>query len=139
MSRRINAKFLGSIFAIIRLMFFTDLLGWWYGAGFKDVGRRFNDIFASTVDFFSIDILAKSLFQPFRQTLTTSNYKRTLGQKIGDALVSRTIGFLTRFFLILFGALALVAEVLVMAILYITWPLVPLLPIAMVVLSLTDI
>ncbi|USN97174.1 MAG: hypothetical protein H6799_02235 [Candidatus Nomurabacteria bacterium] len=74
-------------------MFWVDLLGWWYGAGLKDLSIKFNALFSSTSDFFSISLLAKNLFQPYRQTLTVSNYKRTFGEKITDALVSRTIGF----------------------------------------------
>lgn len=119
-------------------MFWVDLFGWWYGAGFKDLGLKFNALFQSTSDFFSIGTLAKTLFQPFRQTLTTSNYKRTFGEKIGDALVSRTIGFLVRFFLILFGGLILMFEVILMGLTYLLWPIVPVLPVVLVGLTLTN-
>jgi hypothetical protein len=119
-------------------MFFMDLLGWWYGAGFKDLSAKFSALFASTADFFSIGDLAKSLFQPFRQTLTTSNYKQTLGQRIGDAFISRAVGFFTRFFLIIFGAAALLFEVVMMGLIFVTWPIVPILPLVFIGLSLTN-
>lgn len=109
-------------------MFWVDLLGWWYGAGFKDLSLKFKALFESTSDFFSIGLLAKSLFQPFRQTLTVSNYKRTLGEKIADALVSRTVGFLTRFCLILAGGIILMLEVLLMGVIYLFWPIIPFTP-----------
>lgn len=118
-------------------MFWVDLLGWWYGAGFKDLSLKFSALFQSTADFFSIGTLAKTLFQPFRQTLTTSNYKRTLGEKIGDALVSRTIGFLVRFFLILFGAIVLALEILGLGLTYLLWPVLPALPVVLAAMSLT--
>jgi len=126
----------GDIFAIISLMFWVDLLGWWYGAGFKDLGTKFSSLFESTSDFFSIGLLAKSLFQPFRQTLTVSNYKRTLGEKIADALVSRTVGFLVRACLIVAGSIALMIEIIAMGIIYVVWPVVPLLPVLMVGLTI---
>jgi hypothetical protein len=117
-------------------MFLTDLIGWWYGAGFKDLFLKFNSFFAATSDFFSINDLAKSLFKPYRQTLTSVNYKRTLGQKLGDAFVSRTIGFLVRFFLILFGLVTLAFQGLVMVLCLLMWPFVPLMPFLLILLSL---
>lgn len=119
-------------------MFWVDLLGWWYGAGFKDLSLKFSSLFAATSDFFSIGTLAKTLFQPFRQTLTSSNYKRTLGEKIGDAVVSRTMGFLTRFFLIIFGGLILLFEAILMGFTYLLWPLVPAMPVALLALTLIN-
>lgn len=119
-------------------MFWVDLLGWWYGAGLKDLSIKFNALFSSTSDFFSISLLAKNLFQPYRQTLTVSNYKRTFGEKITDALVSRTIGFLVRFFLILFGGVVLALEIFAMGLTYILWPFIPLLPVILVGLSILN-
>lgn len=117
-------------------MFWVDILGWWYGPGFKDLGQKFSSLLESTSDFFSIGLLGKSLFKPFRQTLTVSNYKRTFGEKIADALVSRTIGFLVRLCLIVVGFILLTIEVFVMAFTYVMWPIVPLLPFLLVGLSI---
>ncbi len=119
-------------------MFWVDLLGWWYGAGLKDLGLKFSTLFSSTSDFFSINLLAKSLFQPYRQTLTVSNYKRTFGEKITDALVSRTVGFLVRFCLILAGSIILLLEVLAMGITYLLWPFVPILPLLLAGLTVIN-
>jgi hypothetical protein len=112
---------------IILLMFLMDLFGWWYGAGFKDLSNKFKEIFESTMDFFSINDLAKSLFKPFRETLTTSVYKRTLFQKLGDAFISRAVGFFTRFFLILIGGLSLIIEAFVLVVFDCTLAVYPLL------------
>lgn len=128
----------GDGFAIILLMFWVDLLGWWYGDGFKDLGAKFKALFETTSDFFSIGLLGKSLFQPFRQTLTVSNYKRTLGEKVADALVSRTIGFLVRGCLILAGSLLLAVEIVAMGITYILWPIIPLTPVLLVFLTVSN-
>jgi hypothetical protein len=117
-------------------MFLSDILGWWYGAGFKDLIARFKVVFEGTADFFSIDILAKSLFQPFRQTLTDVRYKRTLGQKIGDALVSRSVGFITRFFIILIGALLMILELMAFGLVLLLWPFVPFLPVVFILMTI---
>ena len=117
-------------------MFLSDILGWWYGAGFKDLIARFKVVFEGTADFFSIDILAKSLFQPFRQTLTDVRYKRTLGQKIGDAIVSRSVGFITRFFIILIGALLMILELMAFGLVLLLWPFVPFLPVVFILMTI---
>lgn len=120
-------------------MFVSDIFGWWYGSGLKDLISRFKTIFAGTVDFFSIDILAKSLFQPFRQTLTDVRYKRTLGQKIGDAIVSRSVGFITRFFIILIGGLLMILELMAFGLVLLLWPFVPFSPIILVMMSVLGV
>jgi hypothetical protein len=116
-------------------MFISDILGWWYGTGFKDLSNRFKKTFESTVDFFSIDILLKSLFQPFRQTLTSSPIKRTLGQKVGDALISRAVGFTVRFCLIMIGGGLILVELFVICLLMLLWPLLPFSPAILLILS----
>ena len=123
---------------IILLMFLMDLFGWWYGAGFKDLSNKFKEIFESTMDFFSINDLAKSLFKPFRETLTTSVYKRTLFQKLGDAFISRAVGFVTRFFLILIGGLSLILEAFVLLSLIALWPFIPFLPFILVLMTVAN-
>ncbi len=123
---------------IILLMFWVDLFGWWYGEGFKDLSSKFSSLFGSTSDFFSIGLLTKSLFQPFRQTLTTSNYKRNFWEKLGDALVSRTVGFLVRFCLIVAGCFALMLEVICMGLTYLLWPILPVIPLLLIALTILN-
>ncbi len=120
-------------------MFLSDILGWWYGTGFKDLIARFKTTFEGTVDFFSINLLFKSLFQPFRQTLTDAKYKRTIWQKFGDALVSRTVGFVTRFFIIIIGAMLMALELFVLTILLVLWPIVPFMPILLVIATVAGV
>ena len=107
---------------IILLMFLMDLFGWWYGAGFKDLSNKFKE----------------SLFKPFRETLTTSVYKRTLFQKLGDAFISRAVGFVTRFFLILIGGLSLILEAFVLLSLIALWPFIPFLPFILVLMTVAN-
>ncbi len=120
-------------------MFLSDILGWWYGTGLKDLIKRFKKIFDSTSDFFSIGLLLKSLFQPFRQTLTDINYKRTLGQKIGDALVSRAVGLIARGSLVFVGALLMALELTLLCVMVVLWPFVPILPFLIILASIAGV
>lgn len=120
-------------------MFLGDILGWWYGAGLKDLVKRFKKTFESTNDFFSVGLLLKSLFQPFRQTLTDIQYKRTLGQKVGDALVSRAVGFIVRGSLIFIGGLAVLLEIIILFLAVAAWPFLPLVPFALIFLGILGV
>lgn len=117
-------------------MFLSDILGWWYGLGFRDLTKRFGKLFGATSDFFSVGLLAKSLFQPFRQTLTDIRYKRTLGQKVGDALVSRAVGFIARGSLIFVGGLLMMVEFILFALIMVLWPVLPVVPFVLIFLSI---
>ena len=48
-------------------MFIVGLLGWWYGAGWRERARMIIERLAKAYDFFSLDLLIKTLFAPFRQ------------------------------------------------------------------------
>lgn len=120
-------------------MFLGDILGWWYGAGLKDLVKCFKKTFESTNDFFSVGLLFKSLFQPFRQTLTDIQYKRTLGQKIGDALVSRAVGFIVRGSLIFIGGLAVLFEIIILCLAVVAWPFLPLVPFGLIFLGILGV
>lgn len=120
------------------VMFWVDLISWWYGKGFSALGSRYSEIFVQTADFFSVSDLLSSLFKPFRQTLTSANYQRTLGQKLSDAFISRSIGFVTRLFIILVGVALFILEGIAMIASYILWPFVPVAPLILVALTLTN-
>jgi hypothetical protein len=55
------------IFLYNKDMFIVGFLGWWYGAGWRarmvQVGERLLRMF----DYFSLDLLIKTWFSPFRQ------------------------------------------------------------------------
>lgn len=85
----------------------------------------------STADFFSIGSLARTLFAPFRQISAHAGFL--------DRLISRCVGAVTRFFIIVFGVVAIIVEAILGLILIIIWPLIPLLPFGCVVLTVMGV
>jgi len=119
-------------------MFIVGLLSWWYGAGWVAEAKRVRERIASVADYFSIGLLAKTLFSPFRQ-ISAGNVDGPLGVRwraFIDRLISRCIGALMRTFLIVFGivAIALIAVMGVVAL--VVWLLIPVLPIVGCVMML---
>lgn len=93
----------------------------------------------NVADFFSIGLLLKTLFQPFRQISADET-----GEKGGlegalvaffDRLLSRVIGFVVRFFIIIAGIIVMTLQLVFGLLLAVLWPCIPLLPIAGIVVS----
>lgn len=108
----------------------TALLGWWYGAGWQfqagEVLRRFDEL----NDGFSIGLLLRTLFSPFRQ-ISAGSVQGPLGVQLRawvDRLVSRFIGALIRSAVIIAGLITMLLYGLVSLLLLMVWPLIPLLP-----------
>lgn len=117
-------------------MLLVGFLQWWYGAGWRGQVSRIKISLAKTNDFFSILLLLKTFFAPFRQ-ISAGATGRSLGDKFrawGDRMLSRCIGAFMRFFMILFGIIAMFFVLIISLIRLIFWPIVPFLPIFGVIL-----
>ena len=119
-------------------MFVVGLLSWWYGAGWKqriiDVRERLLIIF----DYFSIDLLVRTLFSPFRQ-ISAGQVRGPLGVQVRaffDQLISRSIGAVVRSMMVTVGVVCILVTAIVGAVLVVTWAIVPLLPVVGVVLAM---
>jgi hypothetical protein len=117
----------------------VGMLTWWYSGGirwlFGRIGRRVMGI----VDFFSIDLLLKTLFSPFRQ-IDAGVTGRSLEAKFRafiDRLISRLIGFLARSFMIIFGTMSLLFVAVCAVVAAVLWLVLPLLPIVGLTLFLS--
>ena len=112
-------------------MLLTDLLGWWYGRGWKwAIQHQLKTRNARILEFFSVGALSKTLFAPFRQTYTGSS-QGSLGARLralGDQTISRAIGLVVRLTLIVAAAVLMVANSIVSVASIIVWPLVPVSP-----------
>lgn len=79
---------------------------------------------------FSVSVLARSLFAPFKQTFA-GNVKGSLGdhfRSFVDKTISRFIGFFVRSFLLFTAFLCMLFVLLSGLLLLLLWPLIPLLP-----------
>ncbi len=118
-------------------MHIQALLRWWYGAGWKDQLDSAALWLAKVSDFFSIPLLLKTLFQPFRQQDTGAvqgAFEVQLRAWL-DNLLSRFIGAMVRTFMIVVGGLWWFISATASACWLLAWPLLPVAPLLGVVLA----
>lgn len=111
-------------------MFIVGILSWWYGAGWRQRFTILKERLANTMDYFSIDLLAKTLFAPFRQ-ISAGSVNGPLGVKMRaffDRLVSRAIGAMVRSITIVIGIGAIFMHSVVGLVTVVAWAFIPLLP-----------
>ncbi len=121
-------------------MVIVGLLTWWYGQGWKKVGIILIEKAVTAEDYFSIDLLFKTLFSPFRQISADTGSGGTLADKMRasfDKLFSRLIGAAVRFILIVTGCIWLLLHIILDIAVLIVWPFLPFLPVIGFILSLT--
>ena len=119
-------------------MVIVGLLSWWYTVGWKQQVVRIGARLASTYDYFSIDLLVRTLFAPFRQ-ISASQVRGSLGVKwraFVDRLVSRCIGAIVRLLMIVTGIIVLFTTAVAGVVVVVLWGVLPLAPIAGLVMML---
>ena len=120
-------------------MFIIGMLSWWYGAGWRQRVVMLRERLARTVDYFSIDLLAKTLFAPFRQ-ISAGRVNGPLGVKMQaffDRLISRMIGMMIRSTMIVMGVGTIIIHSVLGLITVIMWASIPLLPLVGVLMMLS--
>lgn len=113
-----------------KIMFILGILSWWYGAGWRRRAIDLRDQLTATVDFFSIDLLLRTLFSPFRQ-ISAGKVNGPIGvqlQAFFDRLISRLIGGMVRSFMVLMGTVAILLNTILGLVVLLLWGAVPLLP-----------
>jgi hypothetical protein len=113
------------------------MFSWWYTSGLLDQLRRIKTMLVKVGDQFSIALLLKTLFQPFRQ-IDAGKVEGALGDKIRawfDKLISRFIGGLIRSTVMIIGLICLLGAVIIGLIRLVFWLVAPLLPLAGIVLT----
>jgi hypothetical protein len=119
-------------------MLIVGILSWWYGEGWKQRVVMQREKLASTMDYFSIDLLLRTFFSPFRQ-ISAGKVNGPLGVQLrafSDRLISRMIGAMVRLFMIIIGMLAILLYIVIGAAWLIIWAFVPFLPVIGLVLFL---
>jgi hypothetical protein len=122
-------------------MFLVGILSWWYGNGWRQRFTLLKERLGATADFFSIGLLAKTLFAPFRQISAgkVSGSAKVQLQALFDQLISRLIGAIARFCLMIVGLIVLVIQLAWSAVVLVVWVLVPILPIAGIITAILGV
>ena len=122
-------------------MIIIELLSWWFTSGWGTFVEKLKNNFLNLADFFSMSSLIRTLFQPYRQISAGSAASdASLDLKFHaftDRLISRCIGFVSRLLLLITGTIIMLVSGTVGLVLLITWPLIPFIPIAGVILTIT--
>lgn len=122
-------------------MVIIEMLSWWYSAGWNVFVHKLSDLFTSLTDFFSFSSLIRTLFQPYRQISAGSTAKdASLDLKFQafiDRSISRCVGFVSRLLILITGLIIIIASGILGFITIIIWPLIPCIPIAGIILTIT--
>ena len=103
---------------------------WWYSDGWKRLLRVASDKLASIFDYFSIDLLVRSLFSPFRQ-ISAGSVQGPLPVQLRafvDQLFSRVIGAVVRTIMIFIGTISIIGAAIYQLLKICLWAVVPVLP-----------
>jgi len=107
------------------------LFSWWYTTAWKDIAHSIDTRFRGALNFFSVGLLARTLFDPYRQIAAVKGrgmsvdalfhawIDRSFSRMVGAVLRSIFIftGLLSAFFIVVLGILQMII-----------WPLIPALP-----------
>jgi hypothetical protein len=111
-------------------MILSALFSWWYGAGWSRVAHTTTEQIDAVMEFFSVGLLARTLFDPFRQ-ISAGQVRGSLPEQFrawGDRTFSRVVGFVVRSMFIGIGCLGAVLVGLYGLGRLLLWPLLPVLP-----------
>lgn len=120
-------------------MFIVGILTWWYGAGWRQRSVKLGERLMASMDYFSIDLLLRTFFSPFRQ-ISAGKVRGPLGVQMRallDRMISRIIGAMIRFTMILIGSLVIGVHGILGVVLLVAWAFVPFLPIIGIMLTLS--
>lgn len=112
-------------------MLIAGMLRWWYIDGWLEQLAKVRLAFARVADRFSIGLLLKTLFAPFRQISADEQARGMNGllNVIIDKLVSRMIGGFMRTMMIIIGSITLVLLAALSVVRLAVWGALPLMPI----------
>jgi len=119
-------------------MVIVGILSWWYGRGFVEQVLEVRAKLMANFDYFSIDLLASTLFSPFRQ-ISAGKVRGPLGVQIRaffDRLFSRVIGAIVRTIVMVIGIIWLIVLGIFSLCRLALWAILPAAPFIAVVLWL---
>lgn len=120
-------------------MVIVGIIGWWYGRGLRLQIERLLGRIMAVYDYFSIDLLLRTLFAPFRQ-ISAGHVRGPLAvqlRALGDRLFSRLVGAVVRCIMIVVGTAACIVMLVVAVISMVAWLAAPVLPVIGLIISMT--
>ena len=120
------------------LMVIVGILAWWYTDGWHQAIRGVQSRLVGLFDYFSIDILLRTLFSPFRQ-ISAGKIDGSIGDQLrafGDQLISRLVGATARLIIMIFGLVAIIGAILFGLLYIVLWAFVPIFPLVGLVMTL---
>lgn len=111
-------------------MVMWGMMKWWYTAGWHQCLKRIISRIDATSDFFSISLLVRTLFAPFRQ-ISAGSVRGPLAVQMRaffDRLISRIVGMVVRLMMVVIGSVVIACNALIGLLFLLFWPLVPILP-----------
>ena len=123
-------------------MLVVGFFQWWYLRGWKHFARKTFSALRNLADSFSISLLLRTLFAPYKQISAYGSGGESVQAQFGDffdKLLSRMIGFIMRLLIIFVGIIVLTAVLIIGLIAIAVWPLLPILPLASVILTIAGI
>lgn len=118
-------------------MFLVGIFEWWYGTGLRGHLKQNFLAILRTADFFSVGLLLRTLFNPFRQISANNRSDGSLAEQIGaftDRLFSRMIGSVVRTFMVIIGILVIILRTLLAGVMIFLWIILPFWPIVGIIL-----
>lgn len=107
-------------------MIALEILTWWYRSGWMQVAKNAEQRFLKVSHMFSVPILIRTLFAPWRRIITYPGATIDARFKaMGDNLVSRLVGFSVRAMVLLAAAVMLGFTALLALVQLVLWPLIP--------------
>jgi hypothetical protein len=119
-------------------MMIVALFSWWYGAGWAQTAKRIGGRMQIVLDTFSVSLLARTLFAPFRQISAGQAQSKSFDAQVramGDRLFSRVFGAFVRTIFILIGLGGAALAGLFGVIELVVWPVVPFFPVIGIALA----
>jgi len=106
------------------------LFSWWYTTAWKNLAQQIERRVDRCLDFFSVGLLFRTLFDPFRQ-ISAGSVRGSMDVKMrafADRSFSRVFGAFVRTLFIVLGLLTSAVLIIVGFVQLLLWPIVPFLP-----------
>ena len=123
-------------------MLALSFIEWWYLQGWGKFAAELVNKLRGAADFFSISLLLRSLFAPFKQISAYGSGDESLQGRLsdfGDKLLSRVIGAIVRIFILVAGIIWLLVETAASLALIVLWPVLPLLPVVGIIMTVMGV